>query len=99
MLKHNFNWAEKTAVITGGGSGIGRATAIALAKKGATVHLVDLRQERITAVLDESIVRTEKGEKIVKKAIRAYGLVNTTKPTKMAMPAIIPGLLSKVGYL
>ncbi|MFK8182235.1 MAG: hypothetical protein AB8B99_02590, partial [Phormidesmis sp.] len=46
-----------------------------------------------------SIVRTEKGEKIVRKAIRAYGLVNTTKPTKMAMPAIIPGLLSKVGYL
>ncbi|MFK8185301.1 MAG: hypothetical protein AB8B99_18155, partial [Phormidesmis sp.] len=45
-----------------------------------------------------TIVRTEKGEKIVKKAIRAYGLVNTTKPTKMAMPAIIPGLLSKVGY-
>ncbi|MFK8182707.1 MAG: SMP-30/gluconolactonase/LRE family protein, partial [Phormidesmis sp.] len=59
--------------------------------------------DRVTGHLSNqyplTIVRTEKGEKIVKKAIRAYGLVNTTKPTKMAMPAIIPGLLSKVGYL
>ena len=52
MLKRKINWAEKTAVITGGGSGIGRAIAIAMAKKGARVHLVDLRQERIEAMLD-----------------------------------------------
>jgi len=53
MLKHKIEWAEKTAVVTGGGSGIGRAVAIALAKKGATVHLVDLRPERIEALLGE----------------------------------------------
>lgn len=53
MLKHKINWAQKTAVITGSGSGIGKAVAIAFAKKGATVHLVDLRQARIAEVLDE----------------------------------------------
>lgn len=53
MLKHKIKWAEKTAIITGSGSGIGRAIAIAMARKGAKVHLVDLRQERILAMLDE----------------------------------------------
>lgn len=52
-LKPNIRWADKTAVITGSGSGIGRAVAIALIKKGATVHLVDLHQARIAALLDE----------------------------------------------
>ncbi|MEM7579360.1 MAG: SDR family NAD(P)-dependent oxidoreductase [Mastigocoleus sp.] len=53
MLKHKIQWDEKTAVITGSASGIGKAIAIALAKKGVTVHLVDIRQERIVAMLDE----------------------------------------------
>ncbi len=53
MLKHKIKWAEKTAIITGSGSGIGRAIAIAMAKKGVMVHLVDIRQERILAMLDE----------------------------------------------
>ena len=53
MLKRRIKWDEKTAVVTGSGSGIGRAVAIAMAKKGTTVHLVDLRQERIAAMLDE----------------------------------------------
>ncbi|MEL6900864.1 MAG: SDR family oxidoreductase [Cyanobacteria bacterium J06606_4] len=53
MPKYDIDWSEKTAVITGGGSGIGRATAIALSQKGTTVHAVDLHPARLAALIDE----------------------------------------------
>ena len=40
-----FSLANKSAVITGGGSGIGKAIAILFAKQGATVHIVELNTE------------------------------------------------------
>lgn len=40
----------KTAVITGAGSGIGKAAALKLAEKGARVALVDVKEENITEV-------------------------------------------------
>jgi NAD(P)-dependent dehydrogenase (short-subunit alcohol dehydrogenase family) len=40
-------FAEKTALVTGGGSGIGRATALALAAEGALVMVADLTQEAL----------------------------------------------------
>jgi NAD(P)-dependent dehydrogenase (short-subunit alcohol dehydrogenase family) len=45
--------AGKVAVITGAGSGIGRATALLLARHGAKVHVVDLSGEAAQAVADE----------------------------------------------
>lgn len=36
---------RKTAIITGGGSGFGRETALKLAKKGANISIVDLSKE------------------------------------------------------
>jgi NAD(P)-dependent dehydrogenase (short-subunit alcohol dehydrogenase family) len=40
-----FSLTGKTAVITGGGSGIGRAIALLFAKQGATVHIIELSAE------------------------------------------------------
>jgi 2-keto-3-deoxy-L-fuconate dehydrogenase len=40
-----FNLKNKTALITGGGSGIGQAIAILFAKQGAIVHILELSEE------------------------------------------------------
>lgn len=39
-----FSLEGKDAIITGGGSGIGKAIAIALAQQGATVHILELNE-------------------------------------------------------
>lgn len=36
----------KTAIITGGGSGFGRGTAIKLAERGANISIVDVSKEQ-----------------------------------------------------
>ncbi|UOQ46636.1 SDR family oxidoreductase [Gracilibacillus caseinilyticus] len=46
-------FTNKIAVVTGGSSGIGRASAIALAKEGAKVCLMDLKEEQAEQVKDE----------------------------------------------
>ena len=42
-----FSLAEKTAIITGGGSGIGKAIALTFAESGAHVHILDADQKAI----------------------------------------------------
>jgi 2-hydroxycyclohexanecarboxyl-CoA dehydrogenase len=49
----NGRYARKTAIVTGAGSGIGRATALGLARDGANVVLGDLSLERAQAVAKE----------------------------------------------
>lgn len=39
-----FNLNGKTAIITGGGSGIGKAIAVLFAKQGAKVHIIELNE-------------------------------------------------------
>jgi NAD(P)-dependent dehydrogenase (short-subunit alcohol dehydrogenase family) len=53
-------FAGKHAVITGAGSGIGRAIALRLASEGAHVHIVDLNADAAEAVAKE--IRTTNGE-------------------------------------
>jgi NAD(P)-dependent dehydrogenase (short-subunit alcohol dehydrogenase family) len=46
-------FSGKTALVTGGASGIGKAVALALADEGANVVVLDLRQDAAQQVVDE----------------------------------------------
>lgn len=48
-----FNLQNKQAVITGAGSGIGKAVALVFAQQGAMVHILDLNEQQATALVSE----------------------------------------------
>lgn len=48
-----FSLQNKIAVVTGGGSGIGRAISALFAKQGATVHILELTEESAKDAVDE----------------------------------------------
>jgi 2-keto-3-deoxy-L-fuconate dehydrogenase len=55
-----FSLANKVAVITGGGSGIGQAAAKMFAQQGATVHIIDLNADQ--AVETTRMITAEGGQ-------------------------------------
>lgn len=57
-----FQLNGKIAVVTGSGSGIGKAVALAFAKQGAEVHLIDLNEEAINATAKE--IENENGKAV-----------------------------------
>lgn len=48
-----LSYENRVAVVTGGGSGIGRATCLRLAAEGALVAAIDINAEQVQAVADE----------------------------------------------
>jgi len=48
-----LNLTNKTAVITGGGSGIGKAIAMLFARQGASVHIIELNANAAQQTIDE----------------------------------------------
>ncbi len=51
--EHKNSWPEKRALVTGAGSGIGRATAVLMARRGARVALLGRGREELEATLEE----------------------------------------------
>lgn len=74
------------AVVTGGGSGMGRATAEAIAQAGGKVCIVDFNEERCKEVADilgdagyyecADVSDPARAEEIVKGAVAKFGYVN-----------------------
>lgn len=48
-----FSLKGKSAVITGGGSGIGKAISLLFARQGAAVHVIELNGEAAAGVVNE----------------------------------------------
>jgi 2-keto-3-deoxy-L-fuconate dehydrogenase len=48
-----FSLRNKKAVVTGGGSGIGKAISVLFAKQGAEVHILELTEESAQSAVDE----------------------------------------------
>lgn len=61
-----FRLDQKTAVVTGAGSGIGKAVALLFARQGAVVHLLDLNEPALQEVAQQ--VTAAGGKAVVRQA-------------------------------
>lgn len=75
---------NKKAIVTGGGSGIGRATALAMAAEGADVAVVDINLEAAEAVARQA-------EALGVKALGIAGDVSDEASVQAAVAAAVEG--------
>ena len=61
-----FSLANKSAIITGAASGIGKAVAIVFAKQGADAHLLDMNEVGLAEAV--SAIKKEGGKGVAHKA-------------------------------
>ena len=84
-------FADTSVIITGGGSGLGRATAVRLASEGAKLTLVDLSEEGLTAsvaavreqapeadviTVTADVSNEDDVQRYVDEAVAAYGRID-----------------------
>ena len=82
----NSRLENKVAIVTGAGSGIGRACALALIREGARVVLVGRRQDRIEEVACEAgagavavaadVSKRTDIERLIERTVNTFGGVN-----------------------
>src|ERR1044071_1969414 len=71
--KNMFSLHNKTAIVTGAGSGIGKAVALLFAQQGAHVHLLDLNEEALHATAQE--IQSDNG----KASVHVCDVTNQTQ--------------------
>jgi NAD(P)-dependent dehydrogenase (short-subunit alcohol dehydrogenase family) len=59
-----FNYTKKTAIVTGGGSGIGKSIAEVFAKRGAHVYILELNEEGANQTVKEILKQGGKAKAI-----------------------------------
>lgn len=82
---------DKVVIITGGGSGLGQATAVRLAKEGAKLSLVDLNEKGLeetkkkvlevapnaeVILITANVANDQEVEKYVNKTVEAFGKID-----------------------
>lgn len=82
MTNFTVNLRGKTAIVTGGGSGIGRAIALGLAAAGANVTVNDLNPDSVDKVADEIIANGGQSLAVqgdVSNRFQASGIIEKTR--------------------
>ena len=79
-----FSYQDKKAIITGGGSGIGKAIAVALAQNGAEVHILEMDATGASQTVAE---------------ITAQGYKATAHQCNVAVQADVNAVFEKIGNI
>jgi NAD(P)-dependent dehydrogenase (short-subunit alcohol dehydrogenase family) len=72
-----FKLSNKTAVITGGGSGIGKAVSLLFAQQGATVFVVDLNKDNAETTVNEIVSNGGAAEAVILNVTEQKKVVET----------------------
>ena len=84
-MTQDSTWQDKVAIVTGGSSGIGKATALELAKRGAKVLITGRNERKLAEVagavdtieaLKVDSAEAESGKRIVDAAIGRWGRID-----------------------